>query len=48
MLDKYVDRSNKSFKNGEYRVVDKFCFDEFLLLIISSHRQLKTKVIVRK
>ena len=30
MLDRYLDRPSKSFKNGAYKVIDQLCFAEFL------------------
>ena len=32
MLDRYLDFPNECFKNGEYKVIDKPLFSEFLLL----------------
>ena len=32
MLDRYVDRPNEHFKNGQYRQIDQLCFAEFLSL----------------
>ena len=32
MLDRYIDRSNEHFKNGQYRQIDQLCFAEFLSL----------------
>ena len=30
MIDRYIDRPNNTFKNGKYKVVDSFCFAEFV------------------
>lgn len=30
MLDRYLDFPNECFKNGEYKVIDKPLFSEFL------------------
>ena len=30
MLDRYMDRPNRTFKNGKYRMLDAICFAEFL------------------
>ena len=30
MLDRYLDRPSKSFKNGASKVIDQLCFAEFL------------------
>ena len=32
MLDGYIDRPKKHFKNGRYRQIDQLCFAEFLSL----------------
>lgn len=32
MLDRYLDFPNECFKSGEYKVIDKPLFSEFLLL----------------
>ena len=32
MLDRYIDRPNEHFKNGQYRQIDQLCFAEFLSL----------------
>lgn len=30
MLDRYIDRLNRSYANGKYLVLDSFCYPEFL------------------
>ena len=30
MLDRYIDRPNKAFKGGEYKLLDSLCYAEFL------------------
>ena len=30
MLDRYMDRPNRTFKNGRYAVLDSFCYAQFL------------------
>ena len=30
ILDRYLDRPNENFKNGEYKIIDQLCFAEFL------------------
>ena len=30
MLDRYLDRPNRNFKEGKYQVLDTFCFAEFI------------------
>ena len=32
MLDRYLDRPNENFKNGEYKIIDQLCFAKFLSL----------------
>ena len=32
MLDRYLDRPNRDFKNGKYNIIDQLCFAEFLSL----------------
>ena len=36
MLDKYTDRSNKSFMGGRYTAIDAMCFAEFLSILHQS------------
>ena len=30
MLDRYIDRPDKNFKNGKFRAMDDLCYAEFL------------------
>ena len=32
MLDRFLDRPNENFKNGEYIIIDQLCFAEFFSL----------------
>ena len=43
MLDRYIDRPNQTIASGKYRMLDTFCFAEFmahyyLLARIYSHK----------
>ena len=40
MLDRYLDRPNENFKNGEYKVIDQLCFAEFLSLYYVDAKQI--------
>lgn len=44
MLNRYLDFPNECFKNGEYKVIDKPLFSEFLLLYFIEPK-LKIKMI---
>ena len=41
MLDRYLDRPNENFKNGEYKIIDQLCFAEFLSLYYVDAKQLE-------
>ena len=41
MLDRYLDRPNENFKNGEYKIIDKRCFAKFLSLYFVDAKQLE-------
>ena len=41
MLDRYLDRPNENFKNGEYKIIDQLCFAEFLSLYYVDVKQVK-------
>ena len=41
MLDRYLDRPNENFKNGEYKIIDQLCFAEFLSLYYVDAKQIE-------
>ena len=41
MLDRYLDRPNENFKNGEYKIIDQLCFAKFLSLYYVDAKQVK-------
>ena len=41
MFDRYLDRPNENFKNGEYISIDQLCFVEFLSLYYIDAKQLE-------
>lgn len=42
MLDCYLDQPDKIFKLRQYRIIDQFCFPEFLSLYYTDPRPLES------